>query len=172
MATISESVTIAAKREVVFGLISRVEEFPLYANHLKKVEKIGYCTYRWLARVHGFTLSWDSKITEFRRPARLAWRSVRGFDNSGAYDLTSVAGGTKVDLSIDYSFEGIPLGGLMELLVTPVTRAAATEVLRRVKERLERHRFATGEKRNSRPNQKSTTLAPAKSRQINRQARA
>ena len=172
MATISESVTIAAKREAVFDLISRVEEFSLYADSLKKVEKIGYRTYRWVARVHGFTLDWDSKITEFRRPARLAWRSIRGFDNCGAYDLTTVAGGTKVDLFIDYSLEGIPLGGLMELLVTPVTRAAAAEVLQRVKERLERHRLGIAAKQNSRPNQKSTPLARAKSRQINRQARA
>lgn len=157
MATISESVTIAAKREAVFGLISRVEEFPLYADSLKKVEKIGYRTYRWLARVHGFTLDWDSKITEFRRPARLAWRSIRGFENSGAYDLTTVPGGTRVVLTIEYSFAGIPLGGLMELLVTPVTRVAAAEILRRVKEQLERHHSKIAKKRNSRSNRGPAT---------------
>lgn len=46
MTTISESVTIAAKREAVFGFISRVAEFPCYADSLKKAEKIGYRTAR------------------------------------------------------------------------------------------------------------------------------
>lgn len=58
----------------------------------------------------------------------------------------------------------------MELLVTRVMRAAAAEVLQKVKERLEPHRLEVAAKRNSRPRQKSTKLAPAKSRQIKRQA--
>lgn len=139
MAKISESVTIDAKREAVFDLISRVEEFPLYADSLKEVEKIGYRRYRWVARIHGFTLSWDSRITEFHRPDRLAWRSIRGFENSGEYKLTKKPSGTKVELSIEYKFDGLPLAGLMEALVTPVTRAAAAAILEKVKRRLEQN---------------------------------
>jgi uncharacterized membrane protein len=88
--------------------------------------------------VHGFALSWDSTITEFRRPARLAWRSIRGFRNSGTYTLTKTAGGTKVELSIAYSFEAGRMGKLMEALVAPVTRIAAAAILEKVKQRLER----------------------------------
>ena len=137
MAAISQFVTIEAEREAIFDLISCVEEFPLYAHALKEVERIGYRTYRWVACVRGFTLSWDSTITEFHRPVRLAWRSIRGFKNSGTYKLTKIAGGTKVELSIEYSLQAGALGRLMEALVTPVTHAAAAAILQRVKERLE-----------------------------------
>ncbi len=169
MARISESVTIEAEREAVFDLISRVEAFPLYADALKEVEKIGYRTYRWVARVHGFALSWDSTITEFRRPVRLAWRSIRGFKNSGTYKLTKVAGGTKVELSIGYSFEGGRIGELMEGLVAPVTRVAAAAILQRVKERLERRSSGISAKENMHRDPK-VSRALAKMRHIDRRA--
>lgn len=155
MPRISQSVTIAADRKAVFDLIARVEEFPLYAHALSKVDKIGFRTYRWVARMRGFTFRWDSTITEFRRPVRLAWRSINGFENSGAYTLTKIAGGTKVELSISYQFEAGPIGRLMEALVQPITRAAAAAVLRRVKDRLEaRPSWAS-----TRPARTLTTLA-------------
>jgi uncharacterized membrane protein len=137
MARIFQSVTINAERDAVFDLISRVEEFPLYAHALREVEQIGRRTYRWVANVRGLRLGWDSKITEFRRPERIAWRSIKGFENAGAYTLIKVAGGTRVELRIDYRFPGGPLGRLMEGLVAPVTRAAAAAILERVRRRLE-----------------------------------
>jgi uncharacterized membrane protein len=137
MASIFQSVTINAERGAVFDLISRVEEFPLYAHALREVEQIGRRTYRWVANVRGLRLAWDSKITEFRRPERIAWRSIKGFENAGAYTLRKVAGGTRVELQIDYRFPGGPLGRLMEGLVAPVTRRAAAAILARVRGRLE-----------------------------------
>jgi uncharacterized membrane protein len=143
MARIVQSVTINAERDKVFDLISRVEEFPLYAHALREVEKIGRRTYRWAANVRGFRLAWDSKITAFRRPEKIAWRSIKGFENSGAYTLRKVTGGTNVELRIEYRFPGGPLGRLMELLVAPVTHAAAAAILERVRRRLEHPSSAT-----------------------------
>jgi hypothetical protein len=85
MPSIFETTTIKADIETVFDLISRIEDFPLYARALKEVRKVDHETYRWCARARGFSLTWDSVITEYKHPTRLAWRSIRGFDNSGAY---------------------------------------------------------------------------------------
>lgn len=137
MPTISQSVTINADVETVFDLISRVEEFPLYASMLKEVREIDHHTYRWVARVRGLTVSWNSVITEFHRPTRLAWRSTRGFKNSGTYRLTKIREGTRVELTIEYNFQGGLLDGLMETLVFPLARAAAASILAKVKARLE-----------------------------------
>ncbi len=137
MPTISETVTINANIETVFDLISRVEEFPLYVSMLKEVREIGHHTYRWVARVRGFTLSWDSIITDFHRPNRLTWRSIRGFNNSGAYRLIRTPEGTRVELTIEYSFDSGLFNGLLEALVIPMTHAATASILARVKERLE-----------------------------------
>ena len=137
MPTVSESATIMADIEDVFALISRVEEFPRYARNLVEVRKIGPRTYRWVARLGGVTLTWDSIISEFRRPTRLSWRSMRGFENTGTYTLARSPAGTRVDLVIDYRMTGALVGDGIARLLTPVTRAAARSILTRVKERLE-----------------------------------
>ncbi len=137
MPTISEFVTINADIDAVFDLISRVEEFPLYVSMLKEVREIGHHTYRWVAQSRGLTLNWDSVITEFHRPTRLTWRSIRGFNNSGTYRLMRIPEGTRVELTIEYSFDSGLFNGLMEALVIPLTHASTASILARVKERLE-----------------------------------
>lgn len=137
MPTISESTTINAEIEDVFDLISRVEEFPLYASMLKEVREIGPRTYRWTALVRGLTLTWDSVIVEFQRPSRLTWRSIRGFKNSGTYNLISIPNGTEVELTVEYNFEGGLLDGLMGALTIPLARTGAASILAKVRNRLE-----------------------------------
>lgn len=137
MPTISQSVIINADVATVFDLISRVEEFPLYASMLKEVREIGHHTYRWVARMQGLTLSWDSVITEFHRPTQLTWRSIQGFKNSGTYRLTNTPEGTRVELTIEYNFQGGLLDALMETLMIPLAHTAAASILAKVKARLE-----------------------------------
>ncbi|MGB8278063.1 MAG: SRPBCC family protein [Methylovirgula sp.] len=140
MPAIFETATIKADIETVFDLISRIEDFPLYVRALKEVRKVDHKTYRWSAQARGFSLTWDSVITEYKRPTRLAWRSIRGLDNSGAYTLVSSAAGTTISLRIQYSFPSRVLETLISPLVNPITRALAAEALARVKARLENGR--------------------------------
>jgi uncharacterized membrane protein len=133
MPVISETVTIDANIEAVFDLISRIQEFPSYAEVFKEVREIGPNTYRWTAQAAGVTLTWDSVITEYERPTRIAWRSINGFANSGAYALTLTPNGTEVSINIEYGFPGT----LSALMVTPLVRAYAAQILHRVKQRLE-----------------------------------
>jgi uncharacterized membrane protein len=137
MTTISEKVTIRADIEAVFDLICRVEEFPLYADFLTEVRKIGYRTYRWVAEVQGITFTWDSVITEFRRPVRLAWRSVRGLQNAGAYTLRQLPQGTEVSIRIEYHLPGHFLEALTAPFAEPLAHSIAAQILERVKRRLE-----------------------------------
>lgn len=144
MPAIFETAVINADIESVFDLISRIEEFPLYADALKEVRKIGHDTYRWVARAGGITLEWDSAVTEFKRPTRLAWRSIRGFANSGAYTLVPSPAGTLVSISMQFSFPSRLLEKLTAPLVIPLTRALAAGILARVKQRLEAREHGLG----------------------------
>lgn len=137
MTSILESVTIRAEIEAVFDLICRVEEFPLYADFLTEVRKIDSRTYRWVAQLPGITLSWDSIITEFRRPYRLGWRSIRGFQNAGAYTLTRTPEGTQVTIRIEYHLPSQILETLAAPLAEPLTHSLAAQILARVKGQLE-----------------------------------
>lgn len=146
MPAIFERITIDADIDAVFDLIARIEEFPLYADALKSVRKVGRNTYRWVAQAGGTTLEWDSVITEFRRPTRLAWRSIRGFANSGSYTLAPSPAGTLVSIAVEVGFPNRLMETLMAPLVTPLARSLAAEILHRVKLRLEagRHRPGIG----------------------------
>lgn len=136
MPVVTQTALIDANIESVFDLISRIEEFPQYADALKEVRQIEPGLYRWTAQALGTTLTWDSIITEFVRPTRIAWRSIKGFTNSGAYSLAPVPRGTRVSITIEYSFPSPLIATLLAPLVAPLIRSYAREVLRRVKRRL------------------------------------
>ncbi len=137
MTTIFETVTIGADIEAVFDLICQVEKFPLYADFLTEVRKIGPRTYRWVAEVQGIPLTWDSAITECQRPFRLAWRSVRGMQNSGAYTLARSPQGTTVSILIEYHLPSEFLEVLAAPFAQMLTRSLAAQILARVKRQLE-----------------------------------
>ena len=141
MTLIVETVTIDADMEAVFDLISQVEKFPLYADFLTEVRKIDDRTYRWVARGRGITLTWDSIITEYQRPVRLAWRSIRGLRNSGAYTLTRSTRGTTVSILIEYHLPGEFLERLAAPLAAPLARSLAARVLAQSQEGAEVRRF-------------------------------
>lgn len=137
MTTIFETVTIDADIEAVFDLISRVEEFPLYADFLTEVRKIDDRTYRWVAQARGITLTWDSIITDYQRPVRLSWRSIRGLQNSGTYTLARSAQGTAVSIVIEYHLPSEFLERLTAPLAAPMTHSLVAQILERVKRHLE-----------------------------------
>lgn len=137
MTIIVETVMIDADIEAVFDLISRVEQFPLYADFLTEVRKIDDRTYRWVTQARGLTLTWDSIITEYQRPVRLAWRSIRGLHNSGAYTLTRSTRGTAVSILIEYHLPSEFLERLAAPLAAPLTHSLAAQILARVKRQVE-----------------------------------
>jgi uncharacterized membrane protein len=137
MPIINQTAIIDANIEAVFDLISQLEEFPRYADVLRRVQQIEPGLYRWTAQACGITLHWDSVITDCVRPTHIAWRSVRGFANSGAYSLASIPGGTRVSITIEYSLPDQAIAKLLAPFIAPLIDKSASEVLRRVKRQLE-----------------------------------
>ncbi len=137
MTIVSRTVTIGADIEAVFDLISRVEELPLYADFLIEVRRLGSQSYRWVAQIQGITLTWDSIITEYKRPVRLAWRSIRGLQNSGAYTLVRAAQGTTVSMLMEFHLHSEFLERLSAPLLEPLSDLLTSQILSRVKGRLE-----------------------------------
>ncbi len=87
MPTIQRTLHIQTDPEAVFDLVSRVEDFSQYSKIIREIIPVKPDTYRWRIRAAGFELEWDSIVTEASRPSHLAWRSIRGVDNRGAFDL-------------------------------------------------------------------------------------
>ena len=137
MQVIQQHAEIGASPDDVFDLITRIEEFPLYSDLLKEVRAIGPDRYHWVASAHGISLEWDAIVTERDRPRRIAWRSIKGFVNSGAYELSPSPPGTAVSISFEFDFPNRALEKLLSRLVKPLVRNAAAQILARVKQRLE-----------------------------------
>ncbi len=138
MPTIERTAPIRAAPEAVFDLISRVEDFPQYCRVIRAVRALGHDAWRWTIRVAGFELEWDAVVTEeTRRPWHFAWRSIRGVENSGSFDLRPVAGGTEVRLAMSYRLSSPLLERLVDAVAAPLMQRVAGELLEHVRRRLE-----------------------------------
>lgn len=138
MSTVERTTSIRAAPEAVFDLISRVEDFPQYSRVIRAVRALGHGTYRWTVRVAGFELEWDSVVTgETQRPRHFAWRSVRGVENGGCFDLWPIAGGTKVRFTMSYRLANPLLERVVDAIAAPLMQHVADELLGRVRRRLE-----------------------------------
>ena len=140
MPVIEHTILIRAAPEAVFDLISRVENFSQYSPAIREVRTIGRDTYRWVVSVAGFALDWDSVVTEKMRPARFAWRSVRGVENGGLFRLAPANGGTEVRFTMEYRLANPILERIVNTIAAPLMQRVATELLDAVRERLERAR--------------------------------
>ncbi len=136
MPAIERTVEIKANPHAVFALISRVEDFSQYTRVIKEVRAIGPSTYRWVIGVAGIELDWDSRVTESQPPHRFAWSAIRGVDNRGTFELTPVAGGTEVRLTMEYRLANPLLDKLVAAVALPLLHKVAAEILDQVRRRL------------------------------------
>jgi uncharacterized membrane protein len=95
MPSIRETIDIRAEPEAVFDLITRIEDFPLYADFIREVSVTGDKTSHWIARILGLSLEWDAVVTECHRPTQFAWQSVSGASSRGSYTLERISSGTR-----------------------------------------------------------------------------
>lgn len=138
MPAVERTVVIGAVPEAVFDLLSRVEDFPRYSRVIRTVRALGRDTYRWTIRVAGFELEWDAVVTEETRcPRHFAWRSIRGVENGGCFDLRPVAGGTEVRLTMSYRLANPLLERVVDTIAAPLMQRVADELLEQVRRRLE-----------------------------------
>ncbi len=138
MPAIERTITVRAAPEAVFDLISRIEDFPRYSGTIHAVRALGRDTWRWTVRLAGFTFEWDSQVTaDTRRPRHFAWRSIRGTENGGCFDLRPVAGGTEVRFTMSYRLANPWLERIVDTIAAPLMQRVAGELLGHVRGRLE-----------------------------------
>lgn len=133
MPSIREEVEIKAAPEAVFDLIANVEEFPRYVDFLREVKRVGPDRYRWTAEIVGVEWNWDSVITERIAPERIAWKSVRGLENSGCFTLKSTPEGTSVTFTMGFQIPGRLLEMALAPILMPTVRKAAARIMKQVK---------------------------------------
>lgn len=136
MATIEHSAVIKASRERVFALLERVENFVDYSDMIESIEPLGDRRYRWNILALKKHWSFVVQVTELRPPEVMAWESVEGVSNKGRYDLTEVAEGTRVKLSVEYEIRNKLLEKAVNKAAQPIVNRVSQQIIERIEARL------------------------------------
>lgn len=113
---IRTSVTVNRPRDQVYAFWRRLENLPLFMEHLKAVQVLDETRSEWTAALVGGagTISWRSEIVKDDPGDTLSWHSLPGssIENSGKVRFSDAwNAGTLVDIVISYH---APLGLLGE----------------------------------------------------------
>jgi uncharacterized membrane protein/rhodanese-related sulfurtransferase len=105
------SITINAPLEMVYKLWTNFENFPRYLNHISQVQTSSQnpLIQHWKGNVFGVEQEWDAEITTVTPPHIIAWRSIKGFENSGSLTFerrestNQLGGGTTLTVQVGYN---------------------------------------------------------------------
>jgi uncharacterized membrane protein len=111
------SITINAPLELVYSLWTKFENLPHYFHHILQVQTNpdNPLLQHWRGKIFGVEQEWDAEITTLTPHRVIAWRSIKGFENSGSLtfeqrESTNQLGeGTTLTVQIGYN---PPLGVL------------------------------------------------------------
>lgn len=139
---ISTSMTVDKSAEEVYEAWSKLENLPLFMEHLQSVEKIDEYKSHWTAKVPGGlgTISWDAEILMDEPGKLLSWHSLPGatIHNSGKVKFNERGDGlTDIEVTISYR---APLGKAGEIggkLLTPVFERILASDIESFKEYIE-----------------------------------
>lgn len=91
MLKVKESIIIATPPDEVFKFWRRLENLPVFMDHLKEVTKINNSIYHWRAKAPlGSSVEWDAVITNEIGDKLIQWESLENSEvqNSGSVWFT------------------------------------------------------------------------------------
>lgn len=111
---IQSAFTVNKPRKEVYNFWRKLDNLPLFMNHLEYVELIDETRSHWVARLpSGINVSWDAEIVKDKPGEVIGWSSLPDsiIDNAGKVFFRDTADGkgTLVDVVITYR---PPAGGL------------------------------------------------------------
>lgn len=111
--------------EEVYEFWRKLENLPLFMEHLESVESINDHISVWKAELPGGVgnVSWKSEIVKERQNEFIGWQSLPGstIENAGKVEFKEIAGyGTEVHVVISYSAPGGIPGEGAARLVNPI----------------------------------------------------
>jgi uncharacterized membrane protein len=139
---VRESIRLEVPRGDVFRFWRRLENLPLFMNHLERVTDGGDGRSHWVtAGPAGLTVEWDAEIINEVENRVLAWRSLPGSDvvTAGSVNFDAVRGGrsTQVSVHLQYAPPAGKAGTLVASLFGREPSQTIREDLRHFKQLLE-----------------------------------
>ena len=121
---IDRSVVVAASPERLYAFWRNLGNLPRIMSHVDRVESLSETRSRWHATgPAGVPIEWEAEIINDQPPALIAWRTVAGapVTHAGSVRFVPSAGGTRIDVSLQYD----PPGGTLAHSVAALMDADA-----------------------------------------------
>ncbi len=141
MAKIERTITINAPVEKVFAYITdstNEREFVPSITDIRNIQGEGVGkTYDWTYKMVGIPLKGKSKVVEYKPNERYVSKSSGGVVSTWTWIFSSEAGGTQINLVIEYTIPVPVLGKFAERLVLRQTEREADMAMVTIKDRLQ-----------------------------------
>jgi uncharacterized membrane protein len=141
MATVERSVTIRAPVEKIFSYISNptneLEWLPSIIDVRHIVGKGVGQRFGWTYKMMGIPLKGETDIVEYIPNERIVYKTAGGIDSTWTWQFKPEAGGTKLNLAVEYTIPVTVLGRVAEQLVLQRNEREAHMAIANIKERLE-----------------------------------
>ena len=139
---VEKGLTVAKSPEECYALWRDLERLPRFMRHLESVTVQSPTRSHWVAKgPAGFSVEWDSEITEDTPSRAIAWRSAPDAQvvHSGVvtFEPARAGRGTIVRVQMDYAPPGGVAGAMIAKLFGDDPQQAVLEDLRRFKQLLE-----------------------------------
>ncbi len=147
---VKASITVRQPLAEVFVVWEKIENLPVFMEHLESVRPTGNGRSHWTAKGPvGRSVEWEAEVIAVTPNEIIEWRSVEGSDveNSGTVRFTPAPGlrGTEVHLEMEYDSPGGKLGEAVAKLLGEDPTHQVKDDLRRFKQVLETGEIARSE---------------------------
>ena len=120
-------VTVNRPREEVYAFWRRLENLPLFMQHIESVDELDDTVSAWKIRIPGGLgdIRWEAEIVREIEDTELSWKSAPGaaIRNAGKINFSDApSGGTRIDVLISYRAPMGVVGERLSRLLTPVFR--------------------------------------------------
>ena len=148
MVHLKVAITIGRTAEEIYRFWRRLENLPLFMQHIESVTSVSDTTSEWVAEEGPKRLRWKAEIVADEPGKRIAWRSLpdAALKNEGEVRFKAAPGdrGTEVHVDMKYAPPLGRLGALASSFLRRMTGAQVHMELRRLKQILETGELATG----------------------------
>lgn len=103
MARTVQSIEVNVAPRIVYGQLTRFEEYPRFMEDVLEVRQSGDNRLHWHTKSGGLDLEWDAEITAQEPERCIAWRNVNGPRYEGKIELEATGGDrTRLTLTIEH----------------------------------------------------------------------
>jgi uncharacterized membrane protein len=123
---IRTSVIVSRPRGEVFAFWRRLENWPLFMQHLENVDELDGTTSIWRLRLPGMNeMRWEARIVKEEKDTELSLHSVAGaaIESTAKINFSDTPGdATRIDVMLSYRAPSGALGEKLSRLLTPAFR--------------------------------------------------